>query len=228
MCGRATLTTPADELAEAFGLAETPSLTPRFNIAPTQPMAVVRGGPTRRLELLRWGLVPFWAKSPKEGAAHINARAETLFDKPAFREAARARRCLVLIDGFFEWKKEGKEKTPFLIRRADRKPLALAGVWERWFSRDPGPPQQLETCAVVTVPPTSVVAALHDRMPLVLSPGDIDRWLDPRLQSRDALADLLERPPEVELVSVPVGRWVNDVRNDDPRCIEPEAPLRLF
>jgi putative SOS response-associated peptidase YedK len=229
MCGRATLTTPGEELAEAFGLSEVPALAPRFNLAPTQPMAVIRAGRTRRIELLRWGLVPFWANDTKDGARHINARGETLFDKPVFREAARARRCLVIVDGFYEWKGEAsrKHKQPFFVRRADGKPFALAGLWDRWLSRDPGPPQALETCAIVTVPPVSTIASLHDRMPLVLDPDQYDRWLDANVTKPEDLAEILKRAPRAELVVVPVSTRVNDVRNDDPSCIAPAEQATL-
>jgi putative SOS response-associated peptidase YedK len=236
MCGRATLTTPPEDLAEIFGLAEVPALAPRFNIAPTQPIAIVRATkpaepPARRLELVHWGLVPHWAADARDAARHINARAETLFTKPAFRDAARDRRCLVVVDGFFEWKadpaRRGK-KEPFWIRRPDGKPFALAGVWDAWTSRAPGPPVALETCAVVTIAPTPAIARIHDRMPLVLEPDAYAAWLDPRATSREAIAHLLDAPVRTELVAVPVSTRVNDVKNDDPSCIAPAEQGTLF
>src|SRR5215472_9933854 len=174
MCGRATLTASGDDLREAFDLAETPSFPARFNIAPTQPIAVIRS--PRRLEWLRWGLVPPWARDVREGNRFINARVETAPTLPVYRDAFASQRCLVVVDGFYEWRGKGPGRRPFHLRRPDKKPFALAGLWARWVSRDG---EVVESCTVLTTDAKGVVADLHDRMPVVLEPGFYGAWLDP-------------------------------------------------
>jgi putative SOS response-associated peptidase YedK len=230
MCGRATLSTPPEDLAEVFGLDEVPSLTPHYNLAPSQDMAVIRtlpGRTGRRIELLRWGLVPWWAEEPKIGNRMINARADTLLEARAFREAARQRRCLVVVDGFYEWQDVGKRrKQPYLVRRADGKPFALAGLWERWKPKGaPKDAPRLETCTVVTVDPQREIAPLHDRMPLVLPESEWEAWLDAARTDPQQIAPLLTRQ-DVPLVVFPVSDRVNSPANDDASCIE-RAP-QLF
>jgi putative SOS response-associated peptidase YedK len=219
MCGRATLSTPPEDLQELFDLHEMPSLTPRFNIAPTQPIAVIRQ--PHRLELLRWGL-------PSAAHGGINARVETVARAPAYRSSFRARRCLVIVDGFYEWRSEGKTKRPFLIRRPDKRPFALAGIWESAVSRDG---EVIDACAVITMQAAGAVAELHDRMPVILPPTSYASWLDANFG--DAVG--LMAPPRTELVLQAVSQLVNSPANDDARCIEPrdEGPqvgenLRLF
>lgn len=231
MCGRATLSTSPEDLAEALGLTEIPLLTPHFNIAPSQGMAVVRvldGGRARRLDLLRWGLVPWWADDPAVGNRFINARSETLLGSRAFGDAARQRRCLVVVDGFYEWQKQGKTKQPFFIHRPDGKPFALAGLWERW--RPKGAPKdapRLETCTVITTTPTALVARVHDRMPLVVPESEWEAWLDEGRKDDAAVAPLLvHRPVDLELY--PVSTLVSSPANDDPRCVERIAEPTLF
>jgi putative SOS response-associated peptidase YedK len=231
VCGRATLSTPPEDLAEYFGLADVPILQAHYNLAPTQDMAVMRvlpGEKARRLDLLRWGLVPWWAEDIKLGARWINARADTLFEARPFREAARERRCIVVVDGFYEWQKLGKTKTPFLIRRKDNAPFALAGVWERWRPKDaPRDAPRVQTCSIVTTDPQPDVARLHDRMPLVLPREAWDAWLDPANQDPTAIAPLLVRR-DVELEMYPVSSRVNTPANDDASLVERVPDTTLF
>ncbi len=228
MCGRFTLRAPAHALAAAFKVAIAANLAPRYNIAPTQPVAVVRTAPApagkrvRAFALLRWGLIPAWAKDAAIGARLINARAETLAEKPAFRAAYRARRCLVLADGFYEWQRTtGGGKQPWFIRRADDAPFAFAGLWEVWRG---GAGEAVESCAIVTTGANARLAAIHDRMPAILTPEAADLWLAPD-QPPARLAELLRPAPEEALVAHPVDRRVNSPANDDPACIAPLAPL---
>jgi len=228
MCGRATLVTSVDDIAEIFGVdpgAVTGDLgLPRFNIAPTQGMAVVRERSPghRELGVLRWGLVPWWSKTLAIGSRCINARAETVKRAPAFRDAFAERRCLVVIDGFFEWKTVGpKDRRPHHIRLAEGGPFALAGLWERWKSPEDG--QVLETCTVVTTPSHGAIRELHDRMPLVLDAAARATWLGARSGAEDILAKASETQAAraAELVLMPVSKRVNDVRNDDRACLDP-------
>jgi putative SOS response-associated peptidase YedK len=228
MCGRTTLKAPAEEIAEAFGLLleDIGPLAPRYNIAPTdEVLAVVadRERPGRRAaRRLRWGLVPFFAKDATGAAKRINARAETVFRSAMFREAARRRRCLVVADGFYEWRRGGEGKPrPFYFRRRDGRAFGLAGVFDRWKDPDGAPP--LESCAVLTTDANALVREVHDRMPVILGPDEVERWLDPREREEGALADLLHGPRPEEWVAVEVSTRVNSVRNDDPACIAPLA-----
>ncbi len=223
MCGRFTLRTPAHRLAEAFGVDALPNLAPRYNIAPTQDVVAIRRGDAgRELAMLRWGLIPGWAKDPAIGARMINARAETVAEKPSFRAAFRQRRCLVAADGFYEWRKTAEApkapKQPYYIRLESGEPFAIAGLWERW--RDPAG-QTVESCTLITTEANPELAPIHHRMPVILAPADYDAWLEPA--SADALHDLLRPYPGAEMTAIPIGRHVNNVRNDDPRCIEPAA-----
>jgi len=218
MCGRFTLTTPADAIADLFALAVVPELSPRYNIAPSQPVAAVRERDgERRLDLLRWGLVPSWAKDPAIGNRMINARAETVADKPAFRAAFRERRCLIPATGFYEWKRTEATKQPYLVTAAGDGLLALAGLWELWKVPDGG---RLETCTIITTSANDLVAPIHDRMPVILERHDFDLWLTPTTES-DRLLQLLRSCDSSALAARPVSTYVNTPRNDDPRCIEP-------
>ena len=210
MCGRATLSTSPEDLREAFGLRELPELPPRFNIAPTQPIAVIRE--PHRLELLRWGLI--LPGGHRQGARGINVRVESVARAPAYRESFRKRRCLVIVDGFFEWERRDKGKQPFVVRREDGKPFALAGIWERSTTTEG---EVVDTCAVITGDAKGAVAAIHDRMPLIVPATDYARWLD---AGEKDLADLLV-PTAEALMSYAVSTLVNSPANDDPRCIEP-------
>ena len=223
MCGRFTLTSPGEVLAEFFELVDVPRVTPRYNIAPTQPAPVVRvdrEAEARRLDLLHWGLIPSWAKDPGIGSRMINARAETVADKPAFRSALRYRRCLVAADGFYEWKKiEGqKRKQPYYIHMADRLPFAFAGLWEHWESADEA---EIDSCTIITTEPNKLMESLHNRMPVILQPKDFDMWLDPDLQESDSLQLLLVPCPAEGMTFWPVSTVVNSPANDTPACTEP-------
>ncbi len=224
MCGRFTVTTPVEDLVREFGL-EPPAepLPPRFNVAPTQPVPAIVSDAPRQLSLLRWGLVPSWASDVSIGNRLINARAESLAEKPAFRKALEKRRCLVLADGFFEWRKEGKKRFPIWLRRADHRPFAFAGLWEVWRAPDGS---WLRTCTIVTVPANSLVAPIHDRMPAILPPDRFDRWL--AAPTEEALP-LLVPFPAGEMEALPVSSRVNSPAYDDPACIEPapSEPLLL-
>jgi putative SOS response-associated peptidase YedK len=214
MCGRATLATPTEILRALFELYQTPALSPRYNIAPSQDLAIIRE--PHKLELVHWGL-------PDAGRSRgINVRAESVARAPRYRDAFRTRRCLVIVDGFFEWRRSsGKRKQPHLIRREDGRPFALAGIWDRSGEGE-------DTCAIVTATAQGVVADLHDRMPLILPPEVHARWL-----ARDERKPLdLLVPDASALTSHPVSAAVNSPANDDPRLIEPAAPypenLELF
>jgi putative SOS response-associated peptidase YedK len=217
MCGRFTLAAPAAEIADFFEVDARLNLRPRYNIAPTQEIPVVRAKEEgRELALLRWGLVPAWAKDPAIGNRMINARAESVAEKPAFRAAFKARRCLVPADGFYEWQRAGKRKQPFYIRRKDRAPFAFAGLYERWHDRAES--ESLETFAIITTEPNSLMAPIHNRMPVIIPEEAYDRWLDPE-ETGDP--DLLVPYPEEELTAYPISTWVNSPAHDDERCIEP-------
>jgi putative SOS response-associated peptidase YedK len=232
MCGRATLSTPPEVLAELFGLDETPVLEPRFNIAPSQPIAIVRAdghAPGRRLESLRWGLVSASAQDPNAGARVVNVRVESMFARPAVREAARARRCLVIVDGFYEWKGAGtKQKQAFHVRRPDGLPFALGGLWDRWIPPQASGAAPIETCAILTEPALAPVEAIHDRMPVIIAPEDYAAWLDPSLQSPDEVRALTRREGRAALVAVAVGSFVNDPKREGAACLEPAAQGELL
>ena len=226
MCGRFVLTTPADALAAEFA-ASTGGLvlTGRYNIAPMQEIVAVRSiEGERSLALLRWGLIPIWAKDPAIASRLINARAETAATKPSFRDAMQRRRCIVPASGFYEWRKEGTRRQPWYFRSADpRKSLAIAAVWERW--RDPEG-RIVETCCLLTTAANRVCAPVHDRMPVILDEAGIARWLDSAESDPAALADLLVPAPEERLHTHSVSTAVNSVRNDDERNILEEVPTQ--
>ena len=218
MCGRYSLTTPLDDLVEVF---DVPPVTfeygARYNIAPTQEVPVVasdRRG--TRLGLLRWGFVPAWADDPAIGSRMINARAETLLDKPAFKRACVSRRCLIPADGFYEWVVEGGRKVPYWIHCPDREPMGLAGVWERWQPRGAEP---VYSMAIITVDANDRIRHLHDRMPAIVPVADRAVWLDPEAPTGDAMS--LLKPYEEALEAYPVSTLVNSPANDVPECIEP-------
>ncbi|MFI5168294.1 MAG: SOS response-associated peptidase [Thermoanaerobaculales bacterium] len=219
MCGRFTQASPGETVAALFELPEAAALAPRYNIAPTQAVAAVRvdGGERRKLVQLHWGLIPSWAKDRAIGARMINARAETLGEKPAFRSAFRSRRCLVVADGFYEWQKVGPRKQPWFIAFRDRRPFGFAGLWEHWHGEGSEP---VESCTIVTATPNELLAPLHDRMPVILDPADFNAWLDPAVRDTERLAGLM-KPHSADLMEAyPVGLGVNNPANDDARCIE--------
>jgi len=235
MCGRFVSASTPDELAQYFGAEfADDSLEASYNVAPTTEVYAIRDADGhRKLDTMRWGLVPSWAKDIKIGSKLINARAETLFDKPAFRAAARRRRCLIPADGFFEWARVTgqKRKQPYYIQRGDGDPLAFAGIWETWTVPSPqadgGPDPDGEhavitSCTIVTCPPNETMARVHNRMPVLLAPSDWDRWIAP-VNDPVRLAELLVPAPNGLLVVHPVSTAVNRVGNNFPQLIEPDV-----
>lgn len=220
MCGRFTVQVATSSLAATFGVAEaTASVGPSFNVAPGQPIPVVlEVGGIRRMDAFRWGLVPAWAKDPSIGNRLINARAETLAEKPSFRKAFANRRCLILADGFYEWKGAGRSKTPFHITLERPGVFAFAGIWERWAPPAGGDP--LHTCAIVTVEANPFMRAIHARMPAILEPADYATWLDTENEDPASLLALL-KPCAGAMRAVAVSARVNSPRNDSPECVLP-------
>ncbi len=224
MCGRFTLATEADKLRWAFpGFIFPDDIQPRYNIAPSQNVAAVLNDGESRVRELKWGLVPHWAKDPKIGNRMINARSETLSDKPAFRAAYRRRRCLILADGFYEWRKDpgAKTKTPVYIRLASEGPFTFAGLWERW---DPDGESPLLSCTIITTEPNPLVAEIHNRMPVILPTEAHARWLAPGDTPPDALSEILRHFPASEMTAYPVSRLVNNPKADAADCIAPAEP----
>lgn len=221
MCGRFALTTPSARLAAAFDLNSIGDLEPRYNIAPTQTIVAVRRGSGKNVLMkVRWGLIPAWSAEPTSTPALINARCETLMDKPSFREAVRHRRCLIPADGFYEWKTDDDRRQPWYIFRADRAPLALAGIWEERLSPEG---EVLRSAAIVTTVANPALRAFHERMPVILEGDRLSRWLSPRVRNLPDLADLFDPLPESRLEMYPVSKHVNHVKVDDARCIERAA-----
>jgi putative SOS response-associated peptidase YedK len=221
MCGRYTLASPTERLAEEFGVdASSIELSPNYNVAPTQGVAaVLEEAGQRRLEVLRWGLIPPWADDPGIGSRMINARSETAPGKPSFRRAFRERRCLIPADGFYEWQRTNGAKQPYYIHMEDGRPFAFAGLWESWSKGGEG---EVRTCTILTTGANALVGEVHDRMPVILAHDAYDVWLDPASE-RDELTGLLAPYPEDEMEAYPVSRFVNSPSNNDPRCIEPAA-----
>jgi putative SOS response-associated peptidase YedK len=224
MCGRFAFYSPHEAVIRLFGVTAAPEIEPRWNIAPTQFIATVREtGGLREVAMLYWGLVPSWAKEKSIGARMINARSETLGEKPSFRNAFRRRRCLVLADGYYEWQRSGTVKQPYFIAFADGQPFGMAGLWERW--RDPATGEPLESCCIVTTSPAPAVAHVHDRMPVIVAPADHAEWLDPSNVNVARLDRLLVPTGLPGLEARPVGRAVNNPRNEGPRLLEPMPEL---
>ncbi|WP_334174683.1 SOS response-associated peptidase [Pseudoxanthobacter sp.] len=222
MCGRFLLTAPPEAVAALFRVAGFHPFPPRYNIAPGQPIVIVREvAGRRRLELVRWGLLPGWVKDPGDFPALINARSETALEKPAFRAAMRHRRCLVPASGFYEWQRAGRVKQPMLIRPADGGLVGFAGLWEEWIDADGG---VHETGAILTTAASAAIAPVHDRMPAVIAPADFDRWLDVTHVDARAAAGLLRPAAEEAFEIRPVSSRVNSAANDDPGLAEPAAP----
>lgn len=228
MCGRFTRANDyfsdrarQQKFLEQLGLADAPPLEPRFNIAPTQDVAAVRAkaGDGRELAMLHWGLVPSWAKDLKIGNRLVNARAETIAEKPAFRSAFRRRRCLIPADGFYEWQVQGRAKQPYLIRFRDRRLFCFAGLWEHWPKGEP----QVESCTIITTDANPLMSTLHDRMPVIVSPSDYALWLDPAIEEPERLSPLLRPWAGDDLETLAVSTLVNNPRHESPQCIEPLA-----
>jgi len=221
MCGRFTLFEADTVLSREFGVSDIPPGSPRYNISPSQPVAAVRVPPAgrgRELVLLRWGLIPSWSKDPAIGNRLINARAETVREKPSFRNAFRRHRCLIPASGFYEWQRQERGKQPFFIRMRDARPFAFAGLWDRWESPDKG---VIETCTILTTAANAVLVPIHDRMPVILPPAEYARWLDPTLPDTDSLAPLLVPYPPEDMLAFPVSPRVNVPTVDDEKCIAP-------
>jgi putative SOS response-associated peptidase YedK len=216
MCGRFAFYSPSEATAALFGVSDIPAMKPRYNIAPTQDIAAVRmsSANAREFALLRWGLVPFWAKDPSIGNRMINARAETVAEKPSFRAAYRKRRCLILANGFYEWHTEPDVKIPYFITLASGDPFAFAGLWEDWHAKDSE--ESLQTAAIITTAANEFMSNLHDRMPVVLETETADRWLDGDDQ---VLSEVTEKSPTFQ--AWPVDRRVNNARNEGAELVEP-------
>jgi putative SOS response-associated peptidase YedK len=219
MCGRYTLKTPPGELQQEFELSAPAAITARYNIAPSQSVPIVVEDRGRKLELARWGLIPHWAKDEKIGYKMINARGETLAEKPSYREALKERRCLVPADGFYEWKKDSQGKTPMHLRLAGGRLLAFAGLWESWQPKSSGPP--VRSCTIITTAANARVAPIHDRMPLILTREQYARWLAPGPLSPAELADLVRPYAKDDLEAYAVSALVNSPKHDEPGCVAP-------
>jgi len=218
MCGRYLITTPLEAIRQIFKVDQSPNLAPRYNVAPTQTVPIIRRGDGgRELVTVRWGLVPFWAKDLKIGARMINAKAETVAEKPAFRDSYKRKRCLVPADGFYEWKKTEGGKQPYLIRLKTAEPFAFAGLWADWKDKESG--ERIETCTIITTEPNALAATIHNRMPAILAPEAYDLWLDP--EAADGRTLLGPFPAEA-MEAFPVSPRVGNVKNDDPGLIEPQ------
>lgn len=222
MCGRFTLTLDPGEIQELLDLGPfIHIIQPRYNIAPSQPIPIVKDHQTRSVELYRWGLVPFWADDPEIGNRLINARSETVSEKPSFRAAFKYRRCLILADGFFEWhvERKGSTKIPYLFKLNNDHPFTFAGLYEHWEPPEGG---ELHTCTILTCSPNKLVSQYHSRMPVMLGKDSRWAWIDPEIKG-SALLDLLRPYPADEMRCFPVSPLVNSTRNDRPEILEPAA-----
>ena len=219
MCGRYVIISPPEALRRLFGYSEQPNFPPRHNVAPTQPIPVVivENG-IRHFRLMRWGLLPAWVKDPRKITLLINARAETVLDKPAFKNAMKRRRCLIPADGYYEWQASERRKRPYFIHRRDGAPIGLAGLAETWIGPNG---EELDTVAIVTAPASADLAVLHDRVPVTIAPGDFDRWLDCRDDDAETAMALLTAPEEGEFVWHEISTRVNRTANDDAQLILP-------
>lgn len=219
MCGRFAFYSPSEATAALFGVTSSAPVEPRYNIAPTQYVAAVRATPDagRELAMLRWGLVPFWAKDPAIGNRMINARAETVAEKPSFRAAYRQRRCLVLADGFYEWQCSGEVKVPYYMTLASGEPFAFAALWENWQAKDSD--ESIESTALITTAANDFMAAVHHRMPIVLQPDTADRWL---AGDNSVISNVAAASPELQ--AWPVDRRVNNARNEGSELIIRQGP----
>ena len=233
MCGRYRLSRRKQLIQEYFDTADEVEWEPRYNIAPSQNVGIIRldrEKPKRHFSLARWGLIPYWAKNASIGYKLINARSETITDKPAFREAFESRRCLIPADGFYEWKRVGAAKQPFHFGLQDDSLFAFAGLWDRWKDASG---QAVESCSILTTSPNSLLADVHDRMPVILSPEHYDLWLDPGFRRVDTLKEML-KPRDARLMRrYPVSTRVNNVTNDDGECsgpivVQKETQAELF
>jgi putative SOS response-associated peptidase YedK len=218
MCGRYASTLPPEAMRALFRYLEQPNFPARYNIAPTQPIAIVRMAEGKRqFALVRWGLIPAWVKDPRAFSLLINARGESVNEKPAFRNAMKYRRCLVPADGFYEWKREGEKKRPYFVRRRDGAPIAFAGLWENWMGPNG---EEVETAAIVTTTASRSIAHIHDRMPVIVPPEAFDFWLDPKVDAQTAAA-VLTPAPDATIEAYEVSSAVNRTANDTAVLMEP-------
>jgi putative SOS response-associated peptidase YedK len=226
MCGRFTLRTPAPQLLEHFGIEGLVDLPPRYNIAPTQEVLAVRqaaGDARPGIAYFRWGLIPSWSKDAAIGNRMINARGETVSEKPAFRAAVRQRRCLVAADGFYEWKKTAEgSKQPYFVHFPDDHPMGFAGLWDAWQPPEPDSPR-IETCTIITTDAHPAMRQLHPRMPVIVSPEAYRLWLDPSIQDPARVEPLLAPIAELELDAYPVTTYVNSPHHEGPQCSAPSG-----
>lgn len=219
MCGRFTLTSEISALQQTFPWVNfSPTPIPRYNIAPTQPVAVITNEGTNQVDYLIWGLIPRWAKDPDIGNRLINARAETLAQKPAFKGPFRYHRCLILADGFYEWKQEGAVKIPIYIRLQSGAPFAFAGIWDTWQSPDGS---EIRSCAIITTTPNTLLSSIHNRMPVIIPPAEHQHWITPQPINPGDFQPLLKPYPAEEMIAYPVSKSVNNPRLDLPECIQP-------
>jgi putative SOS response-associated peptidase YedK len=218
MCGRYAITTAPEAIRQLFGYLEQPNWPPRYNVAPTQPVPIVRVSEGRRaLALVRWGLIPAWVKDPRSFTLVINARGESVLDKPAFRNAMKYRRCLFPADGFYEWKRAGERKQPYFVRLKSGQPMAFAGLWESWMGPNG---EEMETAAIVTTAASPSIAHIHDRMPVIVPSEAFDFWLDPKVDGEMASA-VIAPAKDALLECYPVSSAVNRTANDSPELLEP-------
>ncbi len=217
MCGRFTLTLSSKEVAEILNITEEMEWNPHYNIAPTQPVPVLINNGQKRLNLLQWGLIPFWAKDAAMGSKMINARAETIDTKPSFKHCFQKQRCLILADGFYEWKREGKSKIPYRITIPNRKAFGFAGIWDSWKSPD-GDIKQ--TCSIITTAPNELMSTIHDRMPVILEQEMETIWLDHDITDSMRLKSLLIPYPSKMMYAYQVSTAVNSAKYDDIGCIQ--------
>ncbi|MCX7717347.1 MAG: SOS response-associated peptidase [Candidatus Sumerlaeaceae bacterium] len=229
MCGRFALTTTAADLKEFLDTEEIPDLAPRYNIAPTQPVLIIRlreSAPSREAAHVVWGLIPPWAPDPSIGNRLINARADSAAAKPAFRHAMKRRRCLIPADGFYEWAaRPGRTKQPYLIRRRDGAPFAFAGLWETWHGPNG---EEIESCTILTTEPNDLLKPIHSRMPVILPREAHGQWLDTAGHSPERIQSLLQPCPAEGWEAVAISTRINSPANDDPQCQQPMSPGDLF
>ena len=223
MCGRYAVTSSPEAIRALFRYAELPNFPPRYNVAPTQPIAIVRliDG-QRHFALVRWGLLPSWVKDPRNFSLLINARGESVLDKPAFKNAMKRRRCLVPADGFYEWKRDGARNQPFFVRKKGGGPLAFAGLWETWTGPNG---EELETAAIVTTNANATLAPIHERMPVVIPEDAFELWLNNEAVDAETAAALIAPPPDDLLEAYEVSSAVNRTANDNPQLLEKAAPV---
>lgn len=220
MCGRFALTAPASTITEIFQIDVLPEILPRYNIAPTQDVhCVVEELGERKVEPFKWGLIPSWAKDRKIGYKTINARSETAATKPAFRAAFKRRRVLVLADGFYEWKRKGKLKLPWLMQVDGGKPYGMAGLWDTWV--DPDTLEEVRSCTILTCGPNELMTSIHERMPVILPEETWATWLDPRMNDVATLQEMMQPFPADRMSARRVNTWVNNARNSGPDCQAP-------